>query len=110
MPAEYYIDCIRIVFQEHLLARGLWSIEGERVAPEKIENTQLLTVEASSMTSRASGKLERRSGCARAFPTRTSTTCKSKVPAITGSSVVDVGVSPSTRAFATSLRAASKRR
>ena len=36
MPAEYYLDCIRIVFQQHLLPRGLWHVGGERVAPEAI--------------------------------------------------------------------------
>ena len=33
MPAEYYLDCVRIVFQEHLLPRGTWHVGGERVAP-----------------------------------------------------------------------------
>jgi len=45
MPAEYYIDCVRIIFQQHLLPRGLWRVAGERVAPEAIENTHLLTIE-----------------------------------------------------------------
>lgn len=45
MPAEYYIDCVRIVFQEYLLARGLWDVEGVRVAPERIHDMDLLTVE-----------------------------------------------------------------
>ena len=26
MPAEYYLDCIRVVFQQHLLPRGQWHI------------------------------------------------------------------------------------
>ena len=34
MPGEYYLDCIRVVFHEHLLPRGLWTIGGTRVAPE----------------------------------------------------------------------------
>lgn len=45
MAAEYYLDCVRIVFQEHLLPRGAWYVHGERIAPEAIENTALLTVE-----------------------------------------------------------------
>src|SRR5262249_27595971 len=36
MPAEYYMDCIRIVFQQHLLPEGKWMVCGERVAPEAI--------------------------------------------------------------------------
>ena len=45
MPAEYYLDCIRIVFQQHLLPRGMWQVRGERVAPEAISDTSLLTIE-----------------------------------------------------------------
>jgi poly(3-hydroxybutyrate) depolymerase len=45
MPAEYYLDTIRIVFQEHLLPRGLWDVAGERVDPAKIRNSALLTIE-----------------------------------------------------------------
>jgi len=45
MPGEYYLDCIRIVFHEHLLPRGLWTIGGARVAPEAIRRAALLTIE-----------------------------------------------------------------
>jgi poly(3-hydroxybutyrate) depolymerase len=45
MPGEYYLDCIRIVFQRQLLPRGLWSVRGQRVAPEAIRHAALLTVE-----------------------------------------------------------------
>ena len=45
MPAEYYLDTIRTVFQEHLLPRGLWDVAGERVDPSKIQDCALLTIE-----------------------------------------------------------------
>ncbi|GHC07307.1 esterase [Thermomonas carbonis] len=45
MPAEYYLDTIRTVFQEHLLPRGLWDVAGERVDPSKIRDCALLTIE-----------------------------------------------------------------
>jgi poly(3-hydroxybutyrate) depolymerase len=45
MPAEYYLDCVRVVFQQHLLPRGLWEVGGERVAPEAIAGSALMTVE-----------------------------------------------------------------
>lgn len=45
MPAEYYLDTIRVVFQEHLLPRGLWDVAGERVNPGAINDTALLTIE-----------------------------------------------------------------
>ena len=45
MPAEYYLDTVRIVFKEHLLPRGLWEVGGERVDPAAITGTALLTIE-----------------------------------------------------------------
>ncbi|MCJ0825211.1 polyhydroxyalkanoate depolymerase [Luteimonas sp. 50] len=50
MPAKYYLDTIRIVFQQHLLPRGLWEVGGERVNPAAIRSregggTALLTIE-----------------------------------------------------------------
>ena len=45
MPAEFYLDTIRVVFQEHLLPRGLWDVDGERVRPEAIRKGSLLTIE-----------------------------------------------------------------
>ena len=45
MPAEYYLDTVRVVFQEHLLPRGLWDVGGERVKPSAIRATALLTIE-----------------------------------------------------------------
>lgn len=45
MPAEYYLDTIRIVFQEHRLPRGTWYVDGERVAPEAIADTAIMTIE-----------------------------------------------------------------
>jgi poly(3-hydroxybutyrate) depolymerase len=45
MPAEYYLDCIRIVFQDYLLPRGLWQVDGQPVRPGAIRDTALLTIE-----------------------------------------------------------------
>lgn len=45
MDAAYYLDTVRVVFQEHELARGVWAIDGEPVRPEAITQTALLTVE-----------------------------------------------------------------
>ena len=45
MPADYYLDTVRIVFQERLLPRGLWDVAGERVRPEAITGTALMTIE-----------------------------------------------------------------
>jgi poly(3-hydroxybutyrate) depolymerase len=45
MPAEYYLDCVRVVFQQHLLPRGQWRVRGVPVQPAAITKTALMTVE-----------------------------------------------------------------
>ena len=45
MPAEYYLDTISTVFQQFLLPRGVWEVNGERVDPAAIKRTSLLTIE-----------------------------------------------------------------
>ena len=45
MPADYYLETIHTVFQQHLLPRGLWDVAGERVKPEAIRDSALLTIE-----------------------------------------------------------------
>jgi poly(3-hydroxybutyrate) depolymerase len=45
LPAEYYLDTIKIVFQEHRLPSGTWHVRGQRVAPEDIKTVRLFTVE-----------------------------------------------------------------
>jgi poly(3-hydroxybutyrate) depolymerase len=45
LSADFYLETIRTVFQEHLLPRGLWDVEGSRVRPSDIRKTALLTIE-----------------------------------------------------------------
>jgi poly(3-hydroxybutyrate) depolymerase len=45
LPAEFYLDTIRIVFQEHRLPLGTWRVDGEAVEPAAIRKTALLTIE-----------------------------------------------------------------
>ena len=45
MPAEYYIDTIKTVFQDFALVNGTWKIEGQLVRPQDITTTPLLTIE-----------------------------------------------------------------
>jgi poly(3-hydroxybutyrate) depolymerase len=45
MPAEYYLDTIRTVFQDFALVNGTWEVEGRLVRPHDISRTALLTVE-----------------------------------------------------------------
>jgi len=45
MPAEYYLDTIKIVFQEYRLPLGTWEIDGQRVDPSAISTVALFTIE-----------------------------------------------------------------
>jgi poly(3-hydroxybutyrate) depolymerase len=45
MPAEYYLDTIKTVFQDFALVNGTWKVNGELVRPQDIKTTALLTIE-----------------------------------------------------------------
>ncbi|WP_298233706.1 polyhydroxyalkanoate depolymerase [uncultured Azohydromonas sp.] len=45
MPAEYYLETIKTVFQDFALVNGTWEVEGEFVRPQDISTSALLTVE-----------------------------------------------------------------
>ena len=45
MPAEYYLDTIKTVFQDFALVNGTWQVDGQFVRPQDIKTTALLTVE-----------------------------------------------------------------
>jgi poly(3-hydroxybutyrate) depolymerase len=45
LSAEFYLETVRLVFQEHLLPAGQLEYRGERVEPRAIKRTMLLTVE-----------------------------------------------------------------
>jgi poly(3-hydroxybutyrate) depolymerase len=45
MPAEYYLDTIKTVFQDFALVNGTWEVNAEPVRPQDIKTTALLTIE-----------------------------------------------------------------
>ncbi len=45
MPAEYYLDTIKTVFQDFALVNGTWRVNGQWVRPQDIKRSALLTVE-----------------------------------------------------------------
>ncbi|MBG7618839.1 polyhydroxyalkanoate depolymerase [Herbaspirillum sp. AP02] len=45
MPAEFYLETIKVVFQDFNLARGTWEIEGKPVRPQDIKSVALFTIE-----------------------------------------------------------------
>lgn len=45
LPAEFYLQTVKVVFQDHDLPLGRWHVGKHRVDPSKITTTALLTVE-----------------------------------------------------------------
>ena len=45
MPAEYYLDTIKTVFQDFALVNGTWDVLGKLVRPQDIKTSALLTIE-----------------------------------------------------------------
>ena len=45
MPAEYYLETIKTVFQDFSLPKGTWEVEGKLVRPQDIKTVALFTVE-----------------------------------------------------------------
>ena len=45
LPAEYYLDTIKIVFQDHRLPNGTWVVHDKPVRPADIKTVALFTIE-----------------------------------------------------------------
>ena len=63
MDADYYLDTIRVVFQEFSLVNGTWDVKGvdgkvERVRPQDITRTALFSVEGELDDISGSGQTE----------------------------------------------------
>ena len=58
MPAEFYLETIKIVFQDFNLPLGTWEIEGKPVRPQDIKNVALFTIEGELDDISGSGQTE----------------------------------------------------
>ncbi|MDB5796269.1 MAG: polyhydroxyalkanoate depolymerase [Paucimonas sp.] len=58
MPAEYYLETIKTVFQDFALARGTWEVEGKLVRPQDIKTVALFTIEGELDDISGSGQTE----------------------------------------------------
>jgi poly(3-hydroxybutyrate) depolymerase len=58
LPAEYYLDTVKAVFQEFALPKGRMFVRGELVRPQAIRDTALLTVEGELDDISGSGQTE----------------------------------------------------
>ncbi|MGJ7579658.1 polyhydroxyalkanoate depolymerase [Variovorax sp. RHLX14] len=73
MDADYYLETIRAVFQDFLLVNGTWDIKAadgtlERVKPQDIRKTALLTVEGELDDISGSGQTEAAHGLCEGIP------------------------------------------
>ena len=73
MDADYYLETIRAVFQDFLLVNGNWDIKAadgslERVKPQDIKKTALLTVEGELDDISGSGQTEAAHGLCEGIP------------------------------------------
>ena len=68
MPAEYYLDTLKVVFQDFLLAKGRWEVRGALVRPEAIRNAALFTVEGELDDISGNGQTEAAHGLCRSIP------------------------------------------
>jgi poly(3-hydroxybutyrate) depolymerase len=45
LPAEFYLETVRLVFQDYALPRGELSVRGRRIDPSAVRRTALITIE-----------------------------------------------------------------
>jgi poly(3-hydroxybutyrate) depolymerase len=58
MPAEYYLETIKTIFQEFRLPMGTWEVEGKLVRPQDIKDVALYTIEGELDDISGSGQTE----------------------------------------------------
>jgi poly(3-hydroxybutyrate) depolymerase len=68
MPAEYYLDTIKTVFQDFALVNGTWVVNGQLVRPQDITGTALLTIEGELDDISGSGQTKAAHGLCTGIP------------------------------------------
>jgi poly(3-hydroxybutyrate) depolymerase len=68
LPAEYYLDTIKAVFQEFHLATGKMVVNGERVDPSAIKSTALFSIEGELDDISGNGQTEAAHGLCTGIP------------------------------------------
>ena len=69
MPAEYYLDTIKTVFQDFSLVKGTWQVNGTQVRPQDITSGALLTVEGELDDISGAGQTKAAHGLCTGIPT-----------------------------------------
>ena len=69
MPAEYYLETIKTVFQDFALVNGTWVVDGTTVRPQDIRSGALLTVEGELDDISGAGQTRAAHGLCTGIPT-----------------------------------------
>jgi poly(3-hydroxybutyrate) depolymerase len=69
MPAEYYLETIKTVFQDFALVNGTWSVDGTLVQPKDITTSALLTIEGELDDISGAGQTRAAHGLCTGIPT-----------------------------------------
>ena len=68
MPAEYYLETIKTVFQDFALVNGTWTVDGTLVRPQDITTSAMLTVEGELDDISGSGQTQAAHGLCTGIP------------------------------------------
>ncbi|MBL8346612.1 MAG: polyhydroxyalkanoate depolymerase [Rubrivivax sp.] len=68
MPAEYYLDTIKTVFQDFALVNGTWQVHGTLVRPQDITTSALLTIEGELDDISGAGQTQAAHGLCKGVP------------------------------------------
>jgi len=68
MPAEYYLDTIKTVFQDFALVNGTWHVHGALVRPQDITTSALLTIEGELDDISGAGQTQAAHGLCKGVP------------------------------------------
>jgi poly(3-hydroxybutyrate) depolymerase len=69
LPAEYYLDTIKTVFQDFSLVQGTWEVDGHLVRPQDITTSALLTIEGELDDISGAGQTRAAHGLCTGIPT-----------------------------------------
>jgi len=110
LPAEYYLETVERVFHKHLLPRGRLVVHGERVRPEAIKVSALLTIEGELDDISGPGQTKAAHTLCKGIPARRKAHFEAPASATTASSPAASTARRSTRGSATSSPATTEKR
>ena len=109
LSAEFYLETVRLIFQDYALPTGRLEWRGRRVEPRAIKRTMLLTVEGERDDIARSARPPLRMSCARGCGLISSATIRRQASGTTACSAATAGQTRLIRWCVTSSSRASRR-